>query len=102
MPPPPAHVAAPLGLVCGEDDFSVKRRARQWYDQWCAEVGGMDHEIIDGQAANVGEVLRAQSRLREALQTLPFFGPGKVIWLQNCSFLGDDRTSQAGDVTEDL
>jgi DNA polymerase III subunit delta len=98
----PAHAAAPICLVCGEDEYSVKQRARQLYDQWCAEVGGMDHEIIDARVPNAGEAVRALCRLREALQTLPFFGPGKVIWLQSCSFLGDDRTAQAGDVTENL
>jgi DNA polymerase III subunit delta len=102
MPPSPAHAAAPLCLICGEDDFNVKRRARQIYDQWCTEVGGMDHEIIDAQVPNSGEALRALARLREALQTLPFFGTGKVIWFRNCTFLGDDRASQAGDVTDRL
>jgi DNA polymerase III subunit delta len=102
MPSPPAQAAAPLYLVCGEDDYSVKRRARQLFDQWSAELGGMDHEIIDGRVPNAGEALRALARLREALQTLPFFGTAKVVWLQDCSFLGDDRASLAGDVVETL
>jgi DNA polymerase-3 subunit delta len=102
MPPPSAQAAAPLRLVCGEDDFSVKRRAREIYDRWCSEIGGMDHEVIDARAPNAGEALRALARLHEALQTLPFFGTGKVIWFQNCSFLGDERASQAGDVVEGL
>jgi DNA polymerase-3 subunit delta len=70
------------------------------YQQWSAELGGMDHEILDAQVANSGEALKVIARLREALNTLPFFGPGKVIWLQHCSFLGMDRTSQAQSVTE--
>ena len=41
-------------------------------------------------------------RLREALQTLPFFGSGKVVWLQNCNFLGDERAASAQAVTETL
>ena len=94
--------APPLVLVFGEDDYGVKKRARQLYDQWCAEVGGMDHETIDASAANSGEALRSLAKLREALQTLPFFGAAKVVWFQNCSFLGDDRTSTAQAVTESL
>ena len=35
------------------------------------------------------------ARLREALQTLPFFGSGKVVWLRDCNFLGDERTASA-------
>ena len=91
---------APVCLIHGGDDFSVKQRARQLYQQWSEELGGMDHEIIDAQVTNSGEALRALGRLREALQTLPFFGSGKVVWLQNCNFLGMDRTSQAQAVTE--
>jgi DNA polymerase-3 subunit delta len=93
---------APLVLICGDDEFSVKERARHLYQQWCKELGGMDHEIIDAQVANSGEALKALGRLREALQTLPFFGTGKAVWLQNCSFLGDDRTASAQAVTESL
>jgi DNA polymerase-3 subunit delta len=65
-------------------------------------VGGSDHEILDGSVSNSGEALKVLSRLREALQTLPFFGTGKVIWLQNCTFLGDERAGGAQAVTETL
>jgi DNA polymerase-3 subunit delta len=40
--------------------------------------------------------------LREALQTLPFFGGGKAIWLRDCNFLGDERTASSGEVTDTL
>jgi DNA polymerase-3 subunit delta len=62
----------------------------------------MDHEIIDAQVSNSGEALKVLGRLREALQTLPFFGSGKVVWLQNCNFFGDDRTASSQAVTESL
>ena len=94
-----AAKTAPLVLVWGEDDFAVKQRARQLYQQWCDELGGMDHETIDGSAANAGEAIKALARLREALQTLPFFGSGKVVWLRDCNFLGDDRTATSQTVT---
>jgi len=35
------------------------------------------------------------------LQTLPFFGSGKAIWLKNCNFLSDERAATK-DVTESL
>ncbi|MBL9169807.1 MAG: DNA polymerase III subunit delta [Verrucomicrobiales bacterium] len=92
----------PVCLIHGEDDFAVKARARALFDQWSQELGGMDHEMIEGQVSNGGEMLRSLGKLREALHTLPFFGGGKVIWWQNCSFLGDDRTSTSGTVTEAL
>jgi len=93
---------AAVCLIHGDDDFAVKQRARQIYQQWSAEIGGMDHETIDAQVNNSGEALKALAKLREALQTLPFFGGGKVVWLRDCNFLGMDRTSQAQAITETL
>jgi DNA polymerase III subunit delta len=97
-----AAKASPLALVCGDDEFAVKQRARQIYQSWCEEVGGMDHELIDASVTNSGEALDAVARLREALQTLPFFGSGKVVWLRDCNFLGDERTASSQAVTETL
>jgi DNA polymerase III subunit delta len=102
MPPAAAKSAAPVLLVFGEDEFAVKQRARQVYQQWTGELGGMDHEIVDAAVNNSGEALKALAKLREALQTLPFFGGGKVIWFQNCNFLADDRTGSSAAVTETL
>jgi DNA polymerase-3 subunit delta len=103
MPPAAKSASAsPVLLVFGDDEFAVKQRARQAYQQWTDELGGMDHEIIDASVNNSGEALKALAKLREALQTLPFFGGGKVIWFQNCSFLADDRTGSSAAVTETL
>src|SRR5436190_12591405 len=102
MPPAAAKSNSPVLLVFGEDEFAVKQRARQIYQQWSDELGGMDHEMIDAAVGNSGEALKALAKLREALQTLPFFGGGKVVWFQNCNFLADDRTSSSQIVTENL
>jgi len=98
----PAAKAPTLTLVCGDDEFAVKERAKQLYGQWCGELGGMDHETIEASVANGGEALNAIAKLREALQTLPFFGSGKVVWLRDCNFLGDERTASSQPVTETL
>jgi DNA polymerase III subunit delta len=101
MPAAALKQASPLVLVFGEDDFAVKQRAKQIYLQWTEELGGMDHEIIDAAVSHSGEALRALAKLREALQTLPFFGSGKAIWLQGCNFLSDERAATQ-DVLESL
>jgi DNA polymerase-3 subunit delta len=98
----PAVKPPSLALICGDDEFAVKARAKQLHQQWCVELGGMDHETIEAAVANSGEALSALARLREALQTLPFFGTGKVIWLRDCNFLGDERAATAQAVTETL
>src|SRR5262249_34994162 len=103
--PPAAKSAAPVLLVFGEDEFAVRQRARAIYQQWSAAAargGGIDHDVIAAAVTNSGEALKALARLREALQTLPFFGSAKVVWLQNCNFLGDERAASTQAVTETL
>jgi DNA polymerase-3 subunit delta len=95
-------VSNPLLMICGDDDFAVKQRAKQVFQQWSAELGGMDHEVIEATVSNSGEALKALARLREGLQTLPFFGSGKVVWLRDCNFLGEERAASAAAVTEVL
>jgi DNA polymerase-3 subunit delta len=94
--------AAPLFLITGDDDFAVKGRAKQLYDQLCQDSGGFDNEVIDAAASNSGAALAAVGKLREALQTIPFFGGKKVIWFQNCNFLGEERAASSQAVTEAL
>ena len=100
----PASVTteSPVLLVCGEDEYGVKLRAKEVFQQWSQKLGGLDHEIVDAAVNNSGEAVKALARLREALQTLPFFGGAKVVWLQNCNFLGEERTATAAIVTEKL
>ncbi|MFM1770657.1 MAG: polymerase subunit delta [Verrucomicrobiota bacterium] len=93
---------APVALICGGDDFAVKQRARQLFQQWCEAAGGMDHETIDARVNNTDEALGALGRLREALQTLPFFGGAKVVWFRDCNFLGEERTSSSQAVLDSL
>jgi DNA polymerase-3 subunit delta len=100
--PAAASVKTSVLLVCGDDEFSVKQRAKEVFQKWSEEIGGTDHEIIDASASNAGEALKSLARLRAGLQTLPFFGTGKVVWLRDCNFLGEERAASAQAVTEDL
>jgi DNA polymerase-3 subunit delta len=97
-----AAPSKPLALICGDDDFAVKQRARQIFTDWSAELGGMDHEIIEASVGNSGDALTALGKLREAINTLPFFGGGKAVWLRDCNFLGEERTASSAAVTETL
>src|SRR6266581_1654013 len=102
MPKALSKPSSSLVLIFGEDDFAAKARAKQLYLPWSEELGGMDQEIIDASASNSTEALKAIAKLREALQTLPFFGAGKAIWFKNCNFLADERTALSQIVTESL
>lgn len=100
MAAPTANLTDSLALIWGEDEYSVKNRARQLFNEWKGE--GSDAEIIDGSVTNSGEALRSIARLREALQTLPFFGGGKVVWWRQLNFLGEERAAATKAVTDAL
>lgn len=102
MPAKSSARPGPLVMIFGEDDYAVQQRGREIFNTWQEELGGMDHETIDARVGNSGEALGALRKLHEALNTLPFFGGGKAILFKDCSFLGDDRTSASGAVTEAL
>ena len=59
--------------------------------------GGDDfsQETIDGTVGNAEDAFGVCSKIIESLQTLPFFGGGKTVWLKSANFLGSDRTSEA-------
>jgi DNA polymerase III subunit delta len=99
---PAAKAVSSVALICGDDEFAVKKRARELFQAWGAQSGGMDHEIIDAAVTHSGDALSAIAKLREALQTLPFFGSSKVVWLRDCTFLGEERAASAQAVVEAL
>jgi len=97
-----AKSVSSLAFICGDDEFAVKKRAKEIFQAWAGESGGMDQEIIDAAVSNSGDALNAIAKLREAIQTLPFFGSSKVVWLRDCSFLGEERAASAQAVMEAL
>jgi len=89
--------------VVGSDESEVKRAAAQLAaDLTPAEAGEFGLEIIDGTAENSDQ---AAARIRstiEALQTLPFFGNIKVVWLKSVNFLGETAISRPASVKSAL
>jgi len=92
--------------VVGSDESEVKRVATGLAAKLTPpEAGDFGLEVIDGAADNAEQ---AAARIRstiEALQTLPFFGSTKVVWLKNANFLGDTpigRTASVQSALEEL
>jgi len=88
-----------LYAVMGSDESEVKRVASDLATSLTPpEAGDFGLEIVDGVAENADQ---AAARIRstiEALQTLPFFGSTKVVWLKSANFLGDTQLSCATSV----
>src|SRR6266478_4455549 len=81
---------ANIHAVIGSDEAEVKRVAAELAQKLAPEqAGDFGLEVIDGAADNA-EQAAARIRLAiEALQTLPFFGGAKLVWLKNVNFLAD-------------
>lgn len=83
-------------VITGTDEGTVSEQALKLYNKLKPEGGDdFSQEIINGTAGNAEDALRACGLAIQSLQTLPFFGGGKTVWLKNVNFLGSDRTSMA-------
>src|SRR5438874_13838355 len=91
----PANIHA----VIGSDEAEVKRVAAELAQKLAPkEAGDFGLEVIDGAADNAEQ---AAARIRsaiEALQTLPFFGGAKLVWLKNVNFLADSVIGRSASV----
>src|SRR5437764_7251693 len=79
-----------IHAVVGSDVREVKRVAAEVAAKLTPpEAGDFGLEVIDACADNVEQaVVRIRSAI-EALQTLPFFGGAKLVWLKNANCLAD-------------
>jgi DNA polymerase-3 subunit delta len=96
-------IASKIYAVVGSDEAEVKRVAAELAVELTPpDTGDFGLEVIDGCADNSEQ---AASRIRsviEALQTLPFFGGAKLVWLKNANFLGDTITGRSASVQSAL
>jgi DNA polymerase III subunit delta len=94
---------ANIYAVVGSDEAEVKRVAAELAQKLVPDdAGDFGLEVIDGVADYADQ---AAARIRsaiEALQTLPFFGSTKVVWLKNANFLGDDAKARSAGVQSAL
>src|SRR6266403_1486393 len=94
---------ANIRAIVGSDEARVKREAAELAKQLApAEAGEFGLEIIDGAADNVDGAATAIRSTIAALQTLPFFGGGKLVWLKSANFLSDDVRGKSVNVLEPL
>jgi DNA polymerase III subunit delta len=97
------RVAPKIHAVVGSDEAEVKRVAAELAEKLTPPgLGDFGLEVIDGCADNAEQ---AATRIRstiEALQTLPFMGGSKLVWLKNANFLADSIIGRASSVQSAL
>jgi DNA polymerase-3 subunit delta len=95
--------AATVYAVVGSDEAEVKRAAAELAEKLTPpDAGDFGLETIDGVAENAEQAAARVRSAIEALQTLPFFGSSKVVWLKNANFLGDTQIGRAAGVQSAL
>jgi DNA polymerase III subunit delta len=103
---PKAKTAIAAGktyAVVGSDEAEVKRVAAELAAELTpAGTGDFGLEIIDGVAENADQAAARVRSTIEALQTLPFFGSSKVVWLKSANFLSDTQIGRAAAVQSAL
>jgi DNA polymerase-3 subunit delta len=89
--------------VVGSDEAQVKSVAAELAQKLVPQdAGDFGLEVIDGMADNADQAAARTRSTIEALQTLPFFGSTKVVWLKNANFFGDDPKARSAAVQSAL
>jgi DNA polymerase-3 subunit delta len=95
-----------IHAVVGSDESEVKRIAAELAAQLTPpDAGEFGVEVIDACADNVDQAVTKIRLAIEALQTIPFFGGGKLVWLKNANCMGDSvigRSAAVQGALEDL
>lgn len=99
----PAETVANIHAVVGSDESEVKRVASELAAQLTPpEAGDFGVEIIDACADNSEQAAGRVRSTIEALQTMPFFGGEKLVWMKNANCLGDSVIGRSAAVQEAL
>src|SRR6202050_2300403 len=86
--PAKASESSSVFAILGSDEGETKRRATELARELTPEQGGdFGVDTIDGMADNVEQAVLRIRQTKEAIQTLPFFGREKLVWLKNVNFL---------------
>jgi DNA polymerase-3 subunit delta len=79
----------------GTDEARVKEAALKLSRELAPPDGGdFGTDIIDGVAENAEHCAHVVRSTLDALQTLPFFGGAKLVWLKNANFMADSQVGK--------
>ena len=76
--------------VVGSDESAVKKRAFELAKELApVDAGDFGVDLVDGTAENAEQAVKRIHETIQAIQTLPFFGSEKLVWLKDVNFASD-------------
>ncbi|MBV8274622.1 MAG: DNA polymerase III subunit delta [Verrucomicrobia bacterium] len=85
--------------VVGSDEGAVKKRAHELAVELAPkDAGDFGVDLLDGAAENADQAVSRIHETVQAIQTLPFFGSEKLVWLKDVNFLGDSVVGRSAQV----
>jgi DNA polymerase III subunit delta len=85
--------------VVGSDEGAVKKRAHELAAELAPkDAGDFGVDLLDGAVENTDQAVTRIHEAVQAIQTLPFFGSEKLVWLKDVNFLGDSTVGRSAQV----
>jgi DNA polymerase-3 subunit delta len=98
-----AAAASNFTAVLGTDEARMKETALKLSHELSPpDAGDFGVEVIEGIAESAEHCAQLVRRTLDALQTLPFFGGGKLVWLKNANFLADNQVGKTNAAIEGI
>mgnify|MGYP001171849957 FL=1 len=92
----PKKASSNILAFVGTDEARLKEAALNCFGKLVSpEEAEFGAEVIDGVAENAEAAVKVISQTIGALQTLPFFGGEKVVWLKGATIFADSQTGKA-------
>lgn len=85
--------------VVGSDEGAVKKRAHELAKELAPkDAGDFGVDLLDATVENADQAVNRIHETLQAIQTLPFFGSAKLVWLKDVNFLGDSVVGRSTQV----
>ncbi len=96
------HSNKNIFFVTGSDDAEVRRKAQELAIELAPNDDAFGMEVIEASGETVDHFINAINETIQSLQTFPFLGNGKLVWLKNATFLKDTPAGRSEATQEAL
>lgn len=95
-------LAKNIFFVTGSDPAEIRRKAQELAIELAPDNDAFGMEVIEAPGETVEHSLNAITETIQSLQTFPFLGSGKLVWLKNAMFLKDSPAGRSEATQEAL